>query len=67
MTLRGTVYRSPAPGFPHLAIILREDNEVLLSRAVSSVPEGEELIEVITRGLNRVAAMGALKPDGPTD
>ena len=65
-TLRGTVYSSPAPGFPHLAIILREDDEVLLCRTVGSVAEGEDLIEVITRGLHQVAALGVDVPDGRT-
>jgi hypothetical protein len=64
--LRGTVYHAPAPGFPHLAIILREDDEVLLCRAVASVSEGEELIEVITCGLNQVAALDVRQSDGPT-
>ena len=65
-TLRGTVYSSLTPGFPHLAIILREDDEVLLCRAVGSVAEGQEVIEVITRGLNQVAALSAREPDGRT-
>lgn len=63
-TLRGMVYRSPAPGFPHLAIILRDDDEALLCRAVGSVTEGEELIEVITRGLDRVAGLGEREANG---
>jgi hypothetical protein len=63
-TLRGTVYRSPASGFPDLAIILREDDEVLLCRPVASIAEGEEMVEIIIRGLNQVAAMGVREPDG---
>jgi hypothetical protein len=53
-TFRGAVYRAPAAGFPDLAIILREDGEVLLCRAVGSVEEGERVIEVISRGLVEV-------------
>jgi hypothetical protein len=54
-SFRGAVYRAPAAGFPDLAIILREDDEVLLCRAVGSVEEGERLIEVISRGLAQLA------------
>jgi hypothetical protein len=52
---RGAVYRAPAAGFPDLAIILREDDEVLLCRPVSSVEEGERVIETISRGLAELA------------
>jgi hypothetical protein len=52
---RGAVYRPPAAGFPDLAIILREDDGVLLCRAVGSVEEGERVIEVISRGLSELA------------
>ncbi len=52
---RGAIYRAPAAGFPDLAIILREDGEVLLCRAVGSVEEGEQVIEVISRGLAELA------------
>jgi len=54
----GAVYRAPAAGYPDLAIILREDGEVLLCRAVSSVEEGERVIEVISRGLVEVGQGG---------
>jgi hypothetical protein len=54
-TFRGAVYRAPAAGLPDLAIILREDDEVLLCRAVGSVEEGERVIEVISRGLSELA------------
>ena len=55
---RGAVYRAPYDGFPHLAIILREDDEVLLCRPVASLEEGERLIEVISRGLAELARRG---------
>ena len=48
---RCAVYRAPVDGFPDLAIILREDDEVLLCRPVASVAEGEQVIELISRGL----------------
>ena len=48
---RGAVYRAPYRGFPDLAIILREDDEVLLCRPVASVEEGERVIELMSRGL----------------
>ncbi len=48
---RGAVYRAPYAGLPDLAIILREDDEVLLCRPVASVEEGERAIETISRGL----------------
>jgi hypothetical protein len=54
-SFRGAVYRAPAAGFPDLAIILREDDEVLLCRAVASVEEGEQIVEVISRGLAEIA------------
>ena len=57
-TFLGAVYRAPAAGYPDLAIILREDGEVLLCRAVSSVEEGERVIEVISRGLVEVGRGG---------
>ena len=59
---RGAVYRAPYPGFPDLAIILREDGEVLLCRPVSSVEEGERVIEMISRGLAELA-----RRDGDSD
>ena len=52
---RGAVYRAPNDGFPHLAIILRADDEVLLCRPVTSVEEGERVIDLISRGLAEVA------------
>ena len=52
---RGAVYRAPVAGFPDLAIILREDDEVLLCRPVVSVAEGEQIIELISRGLAKLA------------
>ena len=52
---RGAVYRAPSAGFPDLAIILREDDEVLLCRPVASVAEGERVIELISRGLAELA------------
>jgi hypothetical protein len=62
---RGAVYRSPKAGFPDLAIILREDDEVLLCRPVSSVEEGARVIELISRGLAEVARRGG--EDGGDD
>jgi hypothetical protein len=56
MKFRGAVYRSPAPGLPDLAIILREDGEILLCRAVHSVEEGEAVLDIISRGLDVVAS-----------
>jgi hypothetical protein len=61
-TFRAGVYRAPAAGFPDLAIILREDNEILLCRAVASVEEGERVIELISRGLTELA-----RRDGDVD
>ncbi len=58
---RGAVYRAPVAGFPDLAIILREDDEVLLCRPVASVAEGEHVIELISRGL---AALSSRDGDG---
>lgn len=52
---RGAVYRAPSAGFPDLAIILREDGEVLLCRPVASAEEGERIIELISRGLAELA------------
>jgi hypothetical protein len=52
---RGAVYCAPYSGFPDLAIILREDDEVLLCRPVVSVDEGERVIEMISRGLMEIA------------
>jgi hypothetical protein len=52
---KGAVYRAPASGFPDLAIILREDGEVLLCRPVASLAEGEEVIATISRGLTKLA------------
>ena len=57
-TFKGAVYRAPALGFPDLAIILREDGEVLLCRPVANVAEGEEVIETISRGLAALARRG---------
>lgn len=55
---RGAVYRAPHDDLPDLAIILREDDEVLLCRPVASVEEGERVIELISRGLAEVAKRG---------
>jgi hypothetical protein len=56
---RAAVYRAPCPDFPDLAIILREDDEVLLCRPVGSVEEGERLIEMMSRGLAELARWDA--------
>jgi hypothetical protein len=55
---RAAVYRAPCPGLPDLAIILREDDEVLLCRPVASVEEGERVIEMMSRGLAELARTG---------
>jgi hypothetical protein len=55
---RAAVYRAPYPGFPDLAIILREDDDVLLCRPVSSVEEGERVVEMMSRGLAELARRG---------
>lgn len=47
--LRGTVYDPPlGSGFPHIAVLLRPDGEVLVAESVPSLRAGELLLEKIS-------------------
>jgi hypothetical protein len=47
MQLKGSVYHPPRPGFPYVAIVLGDDNEVVTSQAVPSQAVGDALIATI--------------------
>lgn len=45
--MHGTVYDPPAPGLPHLAVVLDNNGEVIVAKSVSSVAAGEALMASI--------------------
>lgn len=58
MTISAKVYESPQFGFPHVAIIVH-NGEVVLSKAVRSVEEGERILEpMLLEFMERAAREG---------
>lgn len=56
--MHGVVYDPPRVGLPYLAVVLDNNLQVVVSRAVGSVAEGEALISAVFEDFAAAKNMG---------
>ena len=72
ISVKGTVYEPPAPGFPFILVFFDPEGDIRVIRTVESAEAGRALLEKMTRtfarfGLAELKGAGEPDPARPAD